>query len=890
MKKTLLFFCFCFSILVANGQVSPFHPDPSPPREIPGYRLVWSDEFNYTGKPADSNWSYERGFVRNNEHQWYQEDNANVRNGALEITGRRERFNNPNFVAGSTDWRTNRQFVDFTSAAIHSRGKRSFRFGRFEIRAKIPAVTGAWPAIWTLGDWGEWPTNGEIDIMEYYGDGILANAAWGSTTRWQAIWDAVKIPMSHFTSRDPDWANKYHLWTMDWNPEFVKIYLNGELLNTIETAKTLNADGSNPFTSRNHYVLLNLALGGTNGGDPNRPNYPITYFVDYFRIYQLDPSYNNCFRPLFPNRNLAPDPECNAINPDGIGSRGRNRNAMRVYCGTFSGEISGGVYTQRINWTPGKSYRVRAMVWPNGNDVVLGVNGLGEDSDVQHLVAGPLKSWQMVDYVFTAPETAGTGGGIFLSGASGTLIDNVEVYEVENSFIEVCRTQLHFNNTQFERHFRVTAHNAASNFIVTAPQGITLSQNTITPQEAAAGIKITATYNRSAVINGQNINIANMQFNRSIRVNAAPREITDNLMSGWDAFGRTGAETEPNRFGWIANGTVTWRTANANTDVRFNDYTTAGNYSLNGERWAGRILHLRWDGAGLAPENTYAFPVELQAGRTYTLSGLFGWQANGGDHAIYSIGINSRSDNQGDMFTVHHRTIHRNDRFRLFSMAQTFTVPADGTYFVTFLNTGAIMGAIANFQVREGIFLPEEMTITPGTLTFTQTNRTRTIALQGRFIRGDIRINLPAGITINRPIVTADEINSNSMVVLIAEFDGSRTFLNEPIEFIGEGGITRSLVVSGVEFATSVGTTSENAVNLNAYVNNNRLITSFNLDSPGRVEFNLFNVKGMAVQSFVADFHSGENRYETDLAVPPGQYILRITGNMGVIVRKIQVF
>lgn len=634
--------------------------------------------------------------------------------------------------------------------------------------------------------------------------------------------------------------------------------------------------------------MLNLALGGNSGGDPTRPNYPITYFVDYVRVYQLDPAYNNCFRPLFPDRNLAPDPQCNAINPDGTGSRGRHRNAMKVYCGSFCGEITGGVYAQKINWTPGKSYRVRAMVWPNGNDVVLGVDGLGEGKEIKHVVGGPLQSWQLVDYVFTAPETAGSGGGIFLSGASGSLIDNVEVYEVVDSFMEVTRTQLHFNSTQLQSHFRVTAHNATSNLILTSPQGITLSKNTITPEEAAAGIQITATYDGSTTINGQNINIVSLQFNRSIRVNAAPREVTDNLMSGWDGYGRTGANTEPNRFGWIANGNITWRTANSNADVRFNDYTTASSYTLNGEKWAGRILHIRWDGA-LAPENCYAFPVELQAGRTYTLSGLYGWQANGGDHAIYTIGINSRSDNQGDMFTVHHRTIHRNDRFKLYEMAQTFTVPSDGTYYVTFTNSGGIMGAIANFEVKEGINLPEELSVIPGSLVFSQTNKTRTLALQGKYIRGDINIKLPAGITINKPVVTSDEINSNAAVILTAEFDGSRTFTNEVIEFTSAGGITRSLVVSGEEFATSVGAITENAVNLNAFVHENRLVASFNMDSPGRVEFNLYNVQGVAVQSFVADFSAGENRYETDLSIPPGHYILRMTGNMGVIVRKIQV-
>lgn len=887
MKK-MIFACLAVFYSAANfSQIDPSRPDPNPPHQIPGYRLVWSDEFNYTGKPASENWSFETGFVRNNEHQWYQSDNANVRNGALEIQGRRQTFRNPNFVSGSSDWKTNREYVNFTSSSIHSRGKQSFRYGRFEIRARIPAVNGAWPAIWTLGDWGEWPTNGEIDIMEYYDNSILANVAWGSNTRWNAIWDAVKIPISHFQSRDPDFANKYHVWVLDWTPEFIKIYLNGELLNTTETARTLNADGSNPFTSRNHYVLLNLALGGNNGGDPWSPNYPITYFVDYVRVYQLDPSYSNCFLPIDAANNLAPDPQCNAINPDGHGDRVRNRNPMRVFCGAFCGEITGGVYAQRIPWTPGKSYRVRAMVWPNGNDVVLGVNGLGDDRDVIQALTEPLQVWQQVDFVFAAPETANASGGVFLRGTAGSLIDNVEVYEVENSFLEVTRSQLHFNNTQWQQTFRVTAHQLTSNVMLTAPQGITLSRNTLTPAEAALGVLITATYDQQTTVNNQNINIVNFQFNRSIRVNASPRAVSQNLLTGWDAHGLTGANTEPNRMGWIANGTVTWRTANATADVRYADITHANNYTLNGEPWSGRVLHLRWDG-GVTPGNVYAFPVELQAGRTYTLSGMFAWQANGSEHAVYSIGINSQSNNRGDMFTSFHRSIPRADRFKLFEMAQLFTVPTDGTYFVTFDNTGTIMGAVANLQVREGIFLPQELSVTPTNLIFNESGRTRTMALQGRFIRNDIQVVTPQGITVNRPVVRADDINSGT-VVLTATFDGTRTFFNERIDFMSEG-ITRSLTANAVQFASSVITPMRKETQLHASISHNMLTIHFTLDAPGKVTFDLFSLKGELIASFSGLYDASEKSLTKPVFLSKGSYVLRMTTPNGISNTKIMSF
>ena len=95
-----------------SAQVDPYSPDPNPPAILPGYKLSWSDEFNYTGKPSSANWSYETGFVRNEEHQWYQSDNANVSNGTLQITGRKERVKNPNYQSGSSDWKKNREYAE----------------------------------------------------------------------------------------------------------------------------------------------------------------------------------------------------------------------------------------------------------------------------------------------------------------------------------------------------------------------------------------------------------------------------------------------------------------------------------------------------------------------------------------------------------------------------------------------------------------------------------------------------------------------------------------------------------------------------------------------------------------------------------------------------------
>ena len=169
----------------------------------PGYRLVWSDEFNVDGAPNPANWRFEQGFQRNEEAQWYQPDNARVLGGVLIIEARRERKANPNYQAGSSDWKTSRQYAEYTSTSMHTSGLHSWQFGRFEMRARIETRAGLWPAWWTLGVSGEWPSNGEVDIMEFYQGKILANVACGTSTRWTAKWDSVTKQVSTF---DADWS------------------------------------------------------------------------------------------------------------------------------------------------------------------------------------------------------------------------------------------------------------------------------------------------------------------------------------------------------------------------------------------------------------------------------------------------------------------------------------------------------------------------------------------------------------------------------------------------------------------------------------------------------------------------------------------------------------
>ncbi|WP_339875798.1 glycoside hydrolase family 16 protein [uncultured Algoriphagus sp.] len=283
LKQRLYLLMFAF--VIANGAHAQFNPTGT------DYKLVWQEEFDQEGKVNSDLWTFEEGFKRNNELQWYQEQNAVVLEGNLVITGKREQVKNINFDVSSKDWRTNREFAEYTSASINTRGNYEFQYGIMEVRAKIDTALGMWPAIWTLGITKPWPSNGEIDLMEYYrvnGEAtILANAAWADEGQYNAKWDDAKIPFTNFLKKDPDWPSKFHLWRMEWTENSIKLFLDNELLNEVDLARTVNPDGFNPF-HQPHYILLNLAIGGNNGGDPTLSTFPGKYVVDYVRVYQKE--------------------------------------------------------------------------------------------------------------------------------------------------------------------------------------------------------------------------------------------------------------------------------------------------------------------------------------------------------------------------------------------------------------------------------------------------------------------------------------------------------------------------------------------------------------------------------------------------------------------------
>lgn len=267
-----------------------------------GYQLVWSDEFDRDGWPDATKWRFEKGFSRNFERQWYQPQNAFIDGGKLIIEGRKEAVPNPAFVPGSADWKKKRQFSEYSSACLITRGLHSWRYGIWEMRGRIPTGPGMWPAWWTIGTRRGWPAAGEIDIMEYYRGILLANVFYAGAPGGKAKVLGAQKKIATFP--DPKWSEQFHTWRMEWDEKRLKLFVDDALLNEVDVAQTVNlsADGANPYHEP-HFMLLNLAIGGGQGGgktqvedgvagealpggDPSQSTYPQRFEVDYVRVYQ----------------------------------------------------------------------------------------------------------------------------------------------------------------------------------------------------------------------------------------------------------------------------------------------------------------------------------------------------------------------------------------------------------------------------------------------------------------------------------------------------------------------------------------------------------------------------------------------------------------------------
>jgi beta-glucanase (GH16 family) len=220
--------------------------------------------------------------VRNQELQWYQPRNASCDRGVLDIRARREETPspNPNYTPGSDDWRTSRPSANYTSASLIS--KRSFTYGRFEMRGRIDTRSGSWPAFWTVGTHDGWPRSGEVDVFEYYRGSLFANVC--KPRRTQCGWSSTRQPVAKLGGKK--WAGRFHLWAMEWSARRIDLFVDGRLVNRFPIVRAVEPGEQNPYVNKRHVLLLSQAIGGTNGGDPSGTEFPVRFEVDYVRVYR----------------------------------------------------------------------------------------------------------------------------------------------------------------------------------------------------------------------------------------------------------------------------------------------------------------------------------------------------------------------------------------------------------------------------------------------------------------------------------------------------------------------------------------------------------------------------------------------------------------------------
>ena len=238
-------------------------------------RLVWSDEFT-SGSLNGNDWTYETGDGcpglcgwGNNELEYYtnRPENLYFQNGNMVIEARKENFSGRNY----------------TSAKIVTRGKKIVKFGRIEIRAKLPKGKGIWPAIWMLPQnsvYGGWPKSGEIDIMELVGH--EPNKVYGTVHFGPG---PASIQFSRgYTLAATDFSNDFHVFSIVWDSNFIQWLVDGHLYASF--TKTDVGSATYPF-NEDFYFIINLAVGGNWPGSPDATTtFPQQLVVDYIRVYQ----------------------------------------------------------------------------------------------------------------------------------------------------------------------------------------------------------------------------------------------------------------------------------------------------------------------------------------------------------------------------------------------------------------------------------------------------------------------------------------------------------------------------------------------------------------------------------------------------------------------------
>ena len=285
-----------------------------------GWALIWED--NFDGDTIDpAKWDHEVNCWGggNNEQQCYTDRavNSYVEDGVLTIVAQRENFTGPNDPEGAG---TGTATLPYTSARLRTKNLAEWTFGRFEIRAKLPAGQGTWPAIWMLptnSPYGGWAGGGEIDIMEAVNlkaesdeagvpEGTPEARVHGTLHYGRAYPGNVNSGASYKLPDGLNPADDFHEYALEWEAGEIRWYVDGVHYAThrqdgwysqyMVDGVLTNAPIGAPFDEHSEFhLLLNLAVGGswaanTNEGGVDETAFPQTMQVDYVRVYECSGS------------------------------------------------------------------------------------------------------------------------------------------------------------------------------------------------------------------------------------------------------------------------------------------------------------------------------------------------------------------------------------------------------------------------------------------------------------------------------------------------------------------------------------------------------------------------------------------------------------------------
>ena len=254
------------------------------------YKLVWSDEFQKDGPIDQTKWTLDigRGYNGwgNGESQYYVDNPKNVfiKNGILHLRAFHEEAPDHEIdkVQGAVFGR------NYTSAKISTKGKQSWQYGRFEIKAKMPKGKGTWPAIWMLPNTFEttekWPECGEIDIMEHLGkrQNELHHSLHTGSYHFQDEDSQYKIVIDNYDATD-----KFVEYAIEWTPSYVEFFLDGNTIGKLSKGQdNRNTDYLGWPFDKEFYLIINLAVGGFWGGEIDNTKLPSEVQVEYVRVYQ----------------------------------------------------------------------------------------------------------------------------------------------------------------------------------------------------------------------------------------------------------------------------------------------------------------------------------------------------------------------------------------------------------------------------------------------------------------------------------------------------------------------------------------------------------------------------------------------------------------------------